>query len=276
MDNMAEKDSVEQSGTSLSKHALKRLEKRQSFEETKMGRRRQEREKKKKRKAEAKERGEVPQGPSRKLLKGSTMEKSNCDLRVVVDVAFDDLMSDWEICKVHKQLQRCYSINRRLADPLQFYITNLYGKTKDKFDSVQGSSLWDVHFKSESYLDVFSKCDIVYLTSESPNVLEDIVESKVYIIGGLVDHNRLKGHCLSIAETQEVNHARLPIDEHIELKTRKVLTINDVFQILAMKSQGATWAEAFLNTIPQRKGAKAKDELEVEDSGNLDNPVTGI
>ena len=55
-----------------------------------------------------------------------------------------------------------------------------------------------------------------------------------------------------------------------------VLWKPSVFQILAMKSTGVTWTEAFLKTIPQRKGAKAKDELDVEDSGNLDIPVTGI
>jgi tRNA (guanine9-N1)-methyltransferase len=41
-------------------------------------------------------------------------------------------------------------------------------------------------------MELFPKEKLVYLTGDSPNVLEDIEEDKVYIIGAIVDHNRLK------------------------------------------------------------------------------------
>lgn len=47
-------------------------------------------------------------------------------------------------------------------------------------------------FHDKNYLDIFSKEKIVYLTSESDNVIETIEDDKVYIIGGLVDHNSHK------------------------------------------------------------------------------------
>jgi tRNA (guanine9-N1)-methyltransferase len=39
------------------------------------------------------------------------------------------------------------------------------------------------------YYEEFDKEKITYLTSDSPNVLDDLSDDHAYIIGGLVDHN---------------------------------------------------------------------------------------
>lgn len=69
---------------------------------------------------------------------------------------------------------------------------------------------------------LWAKEEIVYLTAESENLLEKLEENKVYVIGGLVDHNAHKGLCHSIAKTNGFSHARLPIDQFVQLNTRKV------------------------------------------------------
>ena len=50
------------------------------------------------------------------------------------------------------------------------------------------------------------------------------------------------------------------------MKTRKVLTIDHVFRILASVSAGKSWKEAFLDTLPARKGAEAKEAVESAES----------
>ena len=95
-------------------------------------------------------------------------------------------------------------------------------------------------------------------------VLTELENDKFYVIGGLVDHNSQKGLCHREATALGIQTARLPIDEFIHLNSRKVLTVNHVFEILAAVSEGKGWKEALLGTIPERKGVSAKEVEEEE------------
>ena len=50
----------------------------------------------------------------------------------------------------------------------------------------------DISIKTEHYNEVIPKEELVYLTSDSPNVLTELDDTKAYVIGGLVDHNHHK------------------------------------------------------------------------------------
>ncbi len=75
------------------------------------------------------------------------------------------------------------------------------------------------------------KSDLVYLTSESDNVVTSLDPGTNYVIGGLVDHNRHKGLCHRLAVEKGVRHARLPLEENVAMRTRRVLTIDHVFEV---------------------------------------------
>lgn len=49
-----------------------------------------------------------------------------------------------------------------------------------------------VNFTEKDYHEVFDKEKIVYLSADSPNILEKLSDDQVYIIGGLVDHNQYR------------------------------------------------------------------------------------
>jgi len=92
----------------------------------------------------------------------------------------------------------------------------------------------------------FQKKKLVYLTADSPNTIEKLDSDKIYIIGGLVDHNRLKGATLNKAISEGISTAKLPLDEYIQLASRKVLAVNHVFAILLDVSEHGDWEKIFL------------------------------
>lgn len=205
-------------------------------------------------------------GPSRKALKRSTMANSTCKLRVVLDFSYDHLMNERGLRKACKQLARCYSLNRRAKNPLQFYVTNFTGKTKEDMQRNEGYINWDVHFHEESYLDLFKKEEIVYLSSDSENIITELDDSKVYIIGGLVDHNAYKNESLVKAKHQGIQHGQLPLRKFVEMKSRNILTIDHVFDILLHVSEGTSWKDAFLKVLPARKNVQPKSEADTSEA----------
>lgn len=64
--------------------------------------------------------------------------------------------------------------------------------------------------------------NLVYLTADSSNELEDIDPQKIYIIGGLVDRNRHKMECYKRAVAAGIATAKLPIHHYVKLQTSAV------------------------------------------------------
>lgn len=81
---------------------------------------------------------------TRKQLKDCTMAKSNCQVTVVIDLSLEKYMDERSLGKCMKQICRCYSINRRAANPVQFHVTSLEGKSLAEMSKNSGYSNWDV------------------------------------------------------------------------------------------------------------------------------------
>nr|CAG4640352.1 EOG090X0D3U [Daphnia pulex] len=240
----------------LSKSAMKKLKRKALWAQQKKERRIREKEKRKKRRLDP---TRSLNTVTRKQLKSATMANSSCKVAIVVDLSFDTFMDEKSIAKCVKQICRCYSINRRAANPVQYHITSLDGASLTEMSKNSGYQNWDVNLHGKHFTDLFSKEKIVYLTAESDHLIDKIEDDHVYIIGGLVDHNSHKGLCHRLAVEKGLRHGRLPIGENIDMKTRKVLTIDHVFNIMVNVCNGQKWKEALLEVLPARKGAQEKD-----------------
>lgn len=273
----------------LSKTQMKKLAKRQKFLEKRPEKRRIEKEKKKlKRKELAKQKLENGQPIANATKRTKLMSESSNKFRVVIDMDFEDFMTDSEIAKSAKQVGRIYALNRHSDNPCQLYISSLKGKLRDRFALTNtGYENWDVNTYEEDYLNLFVsgtgngndkeridniKSKIIYLTGDADETLQNVDnilkdESTIFVIGGLVDHNRHKNLCYQRALERQVKTAKLPIKEHVHLCQRHILSTVAVFEImLNVLGSRKSWPEALLASIPKRKIARPiQDESNTTD-----------
>ncbi|CAJ1086539.1 RNA (guanine-9-)-methyltransferase domain-containing protein 2 [Xyrichtys novacula] len=257
----AESRNGETENQSLSKRQRKKLLKQQKWEEERELRKQKRKERKQQRR-EQRQNNPEEAGEAQSFRKRPRREATPSSLRLVVDCSFDDLMLIKDVRKLHKQIQRCYAENRRAVHPVQFYLTSMGKQLKQSMDEKdKGWVNWkDINIKTEHYSDLMKKEELVYLTSDSPNVLEELDQKKAYIIGGLVDHNHHKGITFERAKELGIEHAQLPLSSFVKMNSRKVLAVNHVFEIILAYLEKGSWQEAFFTVLPQRKGAVAVDQ----------------
>ncbi|KAI7879892.1 hypothetical protein K492DRAFT_178380 [Lichtheimia hyalospora FSU 10163] len=247
----------------LSKNALKRILKEEHWNATRDERNKRQKEKHKQKHAERRkliEDGVIPAPPPKRP---KVVTPSN--VKVVIDCSFSSYMTEKENKSLQAQLVRCYSANRHCERPMHITITSFDDTLKGMFDTKEPTySNWkDITFTNETYLDKFDKSKLVYLSADSDNTVEKLDEDKVYIIGGIVDKNRHKNLCQNKAQEQGIATAKLPIGEYLQMASRKVLTVNHVYEIMLKWLESEDWNQAFKAIIP---GRKLKDSKWLDES----------
>ncbi|UMM29199.1 hypothetical protein L5515_011682 [Caenorhabditis briggsae] len=242
----------------MSKKQLRRLKYKKKWEEKKLEKRAAERIRKKEKRAALKEAGDLSKLRKRKDFR--TMAQSNSKQRIALDMSFDDLMIEKDQKRTVQQIGWCYTANRHSPNPFQFHVVGFDGLSRKIYNGNEHNLNQDIFLHHEKLETVFKPEEIIYLTSESENTLSELDDTKVYVIGGIVDHNSQKGLCHRIAKEKGFGHARLPLDEHLLMKSRRVLTINQVYEILVHWSVHKDWKAALLSIIPERKNAQLKKD----------------
>jgi tRNA (guanine9-N1)-methyltransferase len=197
-------------------------------------------------------------------------ESADVSFQVCIDCDFDHLMTWKEKNSLASQIRYSYATNKRSDNPVYISVPGLdeSGVTYEQLSKVEGfPDEWNSAFScSPLPLDkVHDKSKLVYLTSDSENTLEHLDDAKVYVIGGIVDRNRLKRTTITKAKELGIAHAKLPIEDHLKLCATKVLTVNHVFEILLKYRQfGDNWKDALLDVLPHRKNATEGVDQEVK------------
>lgn len=271
----------------LSKRQQKRRLRQARWDEQKEERKKQRKEKNKQRKIRKREEwqhiieengGNIPE-KKRSVLVPMTL---------VIDCGWDHLMDDRQRISLGSQITRAYSDNSKAPYRSHLVISSFDKLLKERFDTVlrKMHENWrGIKFIPEDFVyaaehakermkgshggqlaGVFSDKEdfapedgeVIYLSSDSPNTLTELKPYSTYIIGGLVDKNVHKGVCYQKAIEKGMKTAKLPIGEYLRMASRPVLATNHVAEIMMRWLELGDWGEAFLQVIPQRKGAEKR------------------
>lgn len=137
-----------------------------------------------------------------KRLEGSNNSKASLPIKnalpsghIIIDCSYEALMNEKEIQSLCAQIGRCYAMNRRADMPFEVELQKFGPKLSQTMRGLNPDYLtWkNIAFRDNQELDASNiERKVVYLTSDSANLLESIERDTAYIIGGLVDRNRHK------------------------------------------------------------------------------------
>ncbi|XP_062063247.1 tRNA methyltransferase 10 homolog C [Lepus europaeus] len=176
---------------------------------------------------------------------------------LVFDMIYDNYMKPKELQNAVSQLLESEGCNRRNIDPFHIYFCNLKinGAYHRELVKRYGEK-WDkllLTATEKSYVDLFPKDDIIYLTADSPNVMTTFRHDKIYIVGSFVDKAMQPGTSLAKAKRLKLATECLPLDKYLQWDIgTKNLTLDQMMRILLCLKNSGSWEEA-LKFVPRRK-----------------------
>ncbi|CAD8188728.1 unnamed protein product [Paramecium octaurelia] len=189
----------------------------------------------------------------RNQKKENGMKSLQSPFRIIIDCGFEDNMSDKEQRSLARQLSELYTENRKTDVPLKLYVTNIY-PTLHKYLEQYHYKQWQLVSDEKLFTDIdeFQQANIVYLSPDGEEELQEIKEDEVYVIGGLVDRVIIKNATLNRSRQLGVRSAKLPIGQFIKKSYKKCLNVSTAALMISGWLKYKDWSKAFDSIVPQK------------------------
>ncbi|VEN35621.1 unnamed protein product [Callosobruchus maculatus] len=179
--------------------------------------------------------------------------------KLVVDCGYDQNMTNRENFNCAKQLMLLFAENRMHKEPFDIHFCNANPesfliKQLNKYIPTMYEKWFPLNIHECSYLDIFPKDQLVYLTPHCREEMSEFDHDAVYIIGSLVDKVNNEPLSLAKAKKEGLKMAKLPLDRYLQWGSGsgKSLTLNQVISILLDVQLNGDWNHA-LRHVPRRK-----------------------
>ncbi|EEB17483.1 RNA guanine-9-, methyltransferase domain containing protein, putative [Pediculus humanus corporis] len=187
---------------------------------------------------------------------------------IVFDCSYDHLMSDFNSKYCAKQINMAFSLNRNHIAP--FHIKFCNANPDDRTVNLINKSLCTdlnktpLDITEKSYLDIYPKEKLVYLSPHSKTVLKNYNHDDIYIIGAYVDKGSSIQASLAKAKEDNIRMAKFPLDYYLDWqKGMKSLPLNTVLNIMLDMRLYQNWSIAFKN-IPSRNTIPPNSRNKIE------------
>ncbi|KAL3673477.1 hypothetical protein V7S43_001187 [Phytophthora oleae] len=184
-------------------------------------------------------------------------EAQTTGVRVVVDLAFASKQTTRERHSIFKQLGCVYGYLKTC--PLDKLVSlRLVSCTQDlaAICVQHGVPSWKIGRHEDAMEQIYDSDELVYLSPDSHNVLEQVDPTCVYVVGGIVDRSVRKGETQTKAASHSIRTARLPLQEYFEKAGTQVRThvmnVDSVIMVLNEVANHADWGRAFQRAVPLR------------------------
>src|SRR3546814_51335 len=105
-------------------------------------------------------------------------------------------MKEREITSLSQQIMFCYGANKRSENPYHILLTSTppEGRLRRRLGKQMAQGDWWSFDVTDQAYDACVPADreVVYLTADGEEVMDRIEDNVMYVIGGIVDRNRLK------------------------------------------------------------------------------------
>lgn len=179
--------------------------------------------------------------------------------KLILDCSYDQHMIPREAINAAKQLMFSFAENRLHNDPFDLYFcnANMKGVTMQYLQRHIPTMMepdFPMNIHEGSFLDLFPKEQLVYLTPHCKTDLTEFNPDHIYIIGAMVDKINNEPLSLAKAKRQGIKMARLPLDQYLQWGggSGKSLTLNQMTSILLDLKTTGDWNTA-LSHVPRRK-----------------------
>lgn len=179
--------------------------------------------------------------------------------KLVLDCGYDSYMNKLEAQNCGKQMLLMFSENREHDNPFDLHFCNVNKESMSiKKLAKNIPTLYDPDFPlnltEKSYLDLFPKENLIYLTPHCREVMKEFDHDAIYIIGAMIDKTNNEPLSLAKAKREGLKMVKLPLDEYLlwGASGSKSLTLNQMISILLDIRETNDWNKSLVH-VPRRK-----------------------